>query len=71
MHTPYPKSAVRGLINAGSILAVAACIAVTFTVFVGVTQIGLIVRWFPVALIAVFLGITMILLQKDANRRKN
>lgn len=71
MQTPYPKSALRGLITAGTILSVAACVAVTFTAFVGVTQIGLIVRWFPVALIAIFLGITMVLLRKDATRRAN
>ena len=71
MQTPYPKSALRGLITAGTILGVAACVAVTFTSFVGITQIGLIVRWFPVALIAIFLGITMVLLQKDAKQRAN
>lgn len=69
MQTPYPKSALQGLIAAVIILGVAVTAGTVLVLAIGLTQFGILVAWLPVVLLAVFLTITLVLLQRDANAR--
>lgn len=70
MNLPYPKNAIAGLIIAGLCLGGAGTAAAVFFGILAWTQLNLLVTWLPVALIAVFLAITMVLLQRDATARR-
>ncbi|MBU3664705.1 MAG: hypothetical protein FGM15_02330 [Chthoniobacterales bacterium] len=69
MQPAYPRNAIRGLIIAAILLGFAGGVAITLAGAIAVTQASILVSWLPVVLIAVFLGITMVLLQRDASRR--
>lgn len=70
MNLPYPKSAIAGLIIAGLCLGAAGTVAAVFFSVLAWTQWNFIVSWLPVVFIAVFLAITMVLLQRDASARR-
>ncbi|MBE2179844.1 MAG: hypothetical protein IAE97_05180 [Chthoniobacterales bacterium] len=66
MQSSYTKAVIAGLIVAGVSVGLAATIALTLFVTIAVTQNGFLVSVVPVIFIAVFLVITLALLQKDA-----
>lgn len=70
MNLPYPKNAIAGLIIAGLCLGGAGTAAAVFFGILAWTQLNLLVTWLPVVLIAVFLAIAMVLLQRDATARR-
>lgn len=70
MNLPYPKNAIAGLIIAGLCLGGAGTVAAVFFGVLAWTQLNLLVTWLPVVFIAVFLTITMVLLQRDAVARR-
>jgi hypothetical protein len=70
MQSPYIKSVVQGLILAGLSLGFAGGAATALFVLIAYTQAPWIVSVVPVVLIAVFLVITMAVLQKDAKAIK-
>lgn len=66
MQNPYIKTVIHGLILAGISLGVAGTAAVTLFVVIAWTQSPWIVSVVPVVFIAVFLFITLAVLQRDA-----
>jgi hypothetical protein len=70
MNLPYPKSAIAGLIIAGFCLGVGGTTAAVFFGLLAWTQWNFLVSWLPVVFIAIFLAITMVLLQRDATARR-
>jgi hypothetical protein len=62
----YIKSVIKGMTVAHICLGVAAVFGFVMVVAVGWTQLPFLVSWVPVILIALFLIVTTILLQKDA-----
>jgi hypothetical protein len=70
MNLSYPKSAIVGLIIAGFCLGVGGTAAAIFFGVLAWTQWNFLVSWLPVVFIAIFLAITMVLLQRDANARR-
>lgn len=65
----YVKSIIQGMLVGGVILATAGGIATTLFVVLAWTQLYWLVVWVPVVFIAIFLLVTMVLLQKDADAR--
>lgn len=65
MDTDYVKSVIKGLTIGHICLGIAATAAFITVVVVGWTQLDILVSWVPVVLIAVFLAVTTLLLQKD------
>jgi len=63
--TDYVKSVIKGLTIGHICLGIAATAAFITVVVVGWTQLDILVSWVPVVLIAVFLAVTTLLLQKD------
>lgn len=61
----HVKSVVKGLTIGHICLGFAATVAFATVVTVGWTQLEFLVFWVPVILIAVFLAVTTLLLQKD------
>jgi len=61
----YIKSVIKGLTIGHLCVGFAAFAAFVTVVVVGWTQFDLLVSWVPVILIAVFLLVTTLLLQKD------
>jgi len=61
----YVKSVIKGLTIGHLCLGIAATAAFITVVVVGWTQLDILVSWVPVVLIAVFLAVTTLLLQKD------
>lgn len=66
MQSSYTKSVIVGLIVGGICIGLAGTIALALFVTLAVTQNGFLVSVVPVIFIAVFLVITLVLLQKDA-----
>jgi CHASE2 domain-containing sensor protein len=67
----YVKSVIQGILVGGVLLALAGGIATTLFVVLAWTQFYALVVWVPVVFIAIFLFVTLALLQKDANARKS
>ncbi len=65
----YVKTVIQGLLVGGVILATAGGIATVLFVALAWTQFYWLVVWVPVVFIAIFLLVTMVLLQNDANAR--
>lgn len=65
MDSDYVKSVVKGLTLGHICLGFAATAAFITVVTVGWTQWEFLVSWVPVILIAVFLSVTTVLLQRD------
>lgn len=65
MDIDYVKSVIKGLTIGHLCLGIAATAAFVTVVVVGWTQLDILVSWVPVVLIAVFLAVTTLLLQKD------
>ncbi len=66
MQSSYTKAVIAGMVVAGISVGLAATIALALFVTIAVTQNGFLVSVVPVIFIAVFLIITLVLLQKDA-----
>lgn len=66
----YVKSIIQGMFIGAITLGIAGGAAVTLFVILGWLQIPFMVACIPVVFIAIFLLVTMALLQKDANARK-
>ena len=65
MDNDYVISVIKGLTIGHVCLGIAATAAFITVVVVGWTQLDILVSWVPVVLIAVFLAVTTLLLQKD------
>ena len=69
MDNDYVKSVIKGLTIGHICLGIAATAAFITVVAVGWTQLEVLVSWVPVILIAAFLAVTTLLLQKDMAAR--
>lgn len=65
MDNEYIKSVIKGLTVAHVCLGLAATAGLITVIAVGWTQLTFLVDWVPVILIAVFLVVTTVLLQRD------
>ena len=65
----YVKSIIHGMIIGAITLGIAGGVGVSLFVILGWLQIPFMVAWIPVIFIAIFLVVTLALLQKDANAR--